>query len=277
MQYFIPVVLSGILTLCACSTTPVSTDTSQTSLEQILTRVHIVDLTHVFSDKTIYWVTAREFELEVVARGETDKGYYYAANNFSCAEHGGTHIDAPIHFAAGGQTVDEIPLEKLIGPAVKIDVSAQALADRDYLVSIEDFVAWEQREGMEIPEGCIVLLETGYSKYYPDKIQYLGTDQRGPEAVTQLHFPGLSPDAAEWLVQRKIHAVGIDTPSIDYGQSQYFKSHVILLKQNIPAFENLANLDRLPSKGFTIIGLPIKIEGGSGGPSRVIALLNKDI
>ncbi|GGZ75475.1 cyclase family protein [Algibacter mikhailovii] len=235
----------------------------------------IVDLTHEFSDETVYWVTAKEFEMEVVADGETDMGFYYAANNFTTAEHGGTHIDAPIHFAKGKQYVNEIPLENLMGSAIKIDVSEKALINPDYLVSIEDFTHWEKTNGMQIPDGSIVLLETGFSKYYPNKKTYLGTDQRGPEAVKLLHFPGLSPEAAQWLVdQRDIKSVGLDTPSIDYGQSQYFKSHVILLSKNIPAFENLTNLSELPSKGFDVVALPMKIKEGSGAPLRIIALVH---
>lgn len=234
----------------------------------------IVDLSHTYSRETVYWVTAKEFELDTVYQGETDKGYYYSAYNFSTAEHGGTHIDAPIHFAKGGQTVDEIPLEKLVGPAIKIDVSAKVLDHPDYLISIADLQEWEKREGQQIPNGSIVLLQTGYSTYYPDRLKYLGTDQRGEAAVKLLHFPGLAPEAATWLVKnRKINAIGIDTPSIDYGQSEYFKTHVILLSENIPAFENLSQLDQLPAKGFEVVALPMKIKGGSGAPLRIIALL----
>jgi len=236
----------------------------------------IIDLTHAFSEETIYWVTAKEFELDVVAKGQTENGYFYAANNFATAEHGGTHIDAPIHFSKDGQSTDEIPLEKLIGPAIKVDVSERSLTNPDYLISVEDFTTWEKEQGMEIPVGSIVLLETGFSKYYPDKIKYLGTDARGPEAVKDLHFPGLSPAAATWLIQhRNINAIGIDTPSIDYGQSQLFESHVTLLGENISAFENLKDLDKLPPLGFQIIALPMKIKGGSGGPLRVVAIVRE--
>ena len=237
---------------------------------------NIIDLSHSYSDKTVYWVTAKEFELDTVFKGQTDKGFYYAANNFSTAEHGGTHIDAPIHFAENAQTVDQIPLEKLIGHAIKIDVTEKCSNNPDYLISIEDFKNWELRNGSKIPNGSIVLIETGFSKYYPDKQKYLGTDERGDHAVKLLHFPGLSPEAATWLVEnRQINSIGIDTPSIDYGQSEFFKSHVILLEKNIPAFENLTNLNKLPSDGFEIIALPMKIEGGSGAPLRIIALVNK--
>ncbi|MCA0931160.1 cyclase family protein [Lutimonas saemankumensis] len=237
-------------------------------------QLKIIDLSHDYSKETIYWVTAKEFELDTVFMGETDKGYYYAANNFSTAEHGGTHIDAPIHFAKGAQTVDEIPLERLIGKAVKVDISSNAMNNNDYLISVDDFLNWEKEHNMTIPEKAIVLLQTGHAEYYPQKEKYLGTDQRGNDAIALLHFPGLSPQAAAWLVkERNINAIGIDTPSIDFGQSQDFQSHVILLSENIPAFENLTNLNQLPDTDFEIIALPMKIKGGSGAPLRIIAIV----
>ena len=263
MKYLVQLCI-GLFVFIACKDQPKDVEVS--------TETTIVDLTHEFSEETVYWVTAREFDLDTVFQGQTEKGYYYSAYDFSTAEHGGTHIDAPIHFASGTQSVDEIPLERLMGPAIKIDVSAKAKGQSDYLVLVEDLENWESNEGMEIPDGSIVLLETGHSSYYPDKKKYLGTENRGEEAVAELHFPGLHPDAAQWLVDnRNINAIGIDTPSIDYGQSEFFQSHVILLSENIPAFENLTNLDQLPSKDFEIIALPMKIKGGSGGPLRIVA------
>lgn len=272
MKQIIYYFLTFFLFAVSCNQVSDSEKTAQPQAKGLDDR-KIIDLTHEFSDETIYWVTAKEFELDVVSKGETDNGYFYSANNFATAEHGGTHIDAPNHFAADGQTTEQIPLEKLIGRAIKIDVHMEALLHRDYLVSINDFKKWESVNG-KIPDGSIVLLETGYSKFYPNKIEYLGTDQRGSEAVKLLHFPGLSPEAAQWLVDnRKINAIGIDTPSIDYGQSEKFGSHVILMTRNIPAFENVTNLNKLPEKGFEVIALPMKIKGGSGGPLRIIALL----
>ena len=232
-----------------------------------------IDLSYDFSDETVYWVTAKEFEKEKVFADKTPQGYYYSAYNYSAAEHGGTHIDAPVHFAEGRQTVDQIPLEQLIAPAVKVDVSAKSSENRDYLISVEDLTNWEKTNG-QIPDGSILFLETGFGKFYPDKLKYLGTDKRGDEAVKDLHFPGLAPEAAKWLVEnRKIKAVGLDTASIDFGQSTDFGSHVALMSNNIPAFENVANLDQLPTKGATVIALPMKIKGGSGAPLRIIALL----
>jgi len=234
-----------------------------------------VDLSYDFSSDTIYWVTAEPFTRTTVAEGKTDKGYFYSAYNFSAAEHGGTHIDAPVHFAENGKKLDELPLTQLIAPAVKIDVSDKAAANRDYLISVDDIKNWEAQNG-KIPEWSIVLLQTGFGKYWPDKKNYLGTDQRGPDAVKELHFPGLDPNAAKWLVEnRKIKAVGIDTASLDYGQATDFGSHVALMTNNIPAFENVANLDKLPAKGFHIFALPMKIKGGSGGPLRIVAFLPK--
>ncbi|MGH7895013.1 MAG: cyclase family protein [Candidatus Binatia bacterium] len=235
----------------------------------------LVDLTHAFDAATVFWPTEKDFVLEKEFDGITDKGYYYAANRFCTAEHGGTHIDAPVHFNASGRTVDAIPLEQLIGRAIVVDVSAQARADRDYQVQIGDLLDWERHHG-RTPEGTIVLLRTGFGRFWPDRTRYMGTDERGPTAVAKLHFPGLHPEAARWLVrERAIKAVGVDTPSIDYGQSALFESHVALFAANVPAFENLANLEQLPARGFTVVALPMKIRGGSGGPLRVVAIVER--
>ncbi|HEX3036108.1 MAG TPA: cyclase family protein [Thermodesulfobacteriota bacterium] len=247
--------------------------TKQNSSSHPFPSGRLIDLTHDFSSETIYWPTSDPFVSETVFSGITDKGFFYAAYKFCTAEHGGTHIDAPIHFSSGKKTVDQISLEQLVGEAVIIDISEKALANRDYQVNTEDFTAWESANG-KIPSNSIVLLYTGYSQYWPDRVKYMGTDKRGPEAVKELHFPGLHPEAAKWLVgNRKISAIGLDTPSIDYGQSQLFESHQILFEQNIPAFENVTNLDKLPSKGALVIALPMKIKEGSGGPLRIIALV----
>ncbi len=232
-----------------------------------------VDLTHPFSAQTLYWPTGRPFVLESEFAGTTDKGFYYESNRYSASEHGGTHLDAPIHFAAGKWSADEIPLEKLSGPAVVIDVSRKTKGQPDYQVGVADFLDWEKRHG-RLPVGAIVLLNTGWAGFWPDPARYLGTAERGPEAVPKLHFPGLDPRAARWLTEnREIDAIGLDTPSIDFGQSTLFESHQILFAKNIPAFENLANLDQLPPTGAYVIALPMKIEKGSGGPLRAVALL----
>ena len=238
-----------------------------------LTNARIIDLTHPFDGQSVYWPTAEAFKLETDFEGMTDKGYFYSAYRYSAAEHGGTHLDSPVHFAKGRHTVDQIPLQQLIGPAIVIDVTQQCATNHDYQVGVADFQNWERRNGTISP-GTIVLLRTGFGKRYPDRQQYLGTDERGAQAVAKLHFPGLDPAAARWLTQnRSIKAIGLDTASIDYGQSTLFESHRILFEKNIPAFENVANLDQLPFKGFSVIALPMKIKGGSGGPLRIVALL----
>ncbi|MDQ2920789.1 MAG: cyclase family protein [Acidobacteriota bacterium] len=233
----------------------------------------VVDLSYPFDSSTVYWPTAESFHLEKDFEGTTDKGYYYSAYKYSAAEHGGTHIDAPVHFAKGQNTVDQIPLEQLMGPGVVVDVTRQCEKNSDYLITESDFKNWERRNG-KIAAGTIVLVRTGFGKFYPDRKRYLGTDQRGAAAVANLHFPGLHPEAARWLTQsRQIKAIGLDTASIDYGQSTLFESHRALFARNVPAFENVANLDKLPVKGFSVIALPMKIRGGSGGPLRIVAIV----
>ena len=261
--------------LVGCEATPPATTVAEkpTPAPPLATPENLVDLTHAFGDDTIYWPTDTQgFGFEVVAAGQTEQGFYYAANRFSSAEHGGTHLDAPIHFAEGRSTVDRIPLRRLVAPGVVVDVSEAALADRDYLVSVADFERWEANNG-PLPDGTIILLRTGYGSHWPDREAYLGTALTGPEAISELHFPGLDPEAAAWLVsERKIAAIGLDTPSIDAGQSTAFGSHVALFEAEIPAFENVANLDQLPAAGFLVVALPMKIAGGSGGPLRIIAM-----
>jgi kynurenine formamidase len=233
----------------------------------------VIDLTYAFGADSVYWPTAEQFKLETDFEGVTDKGYFYSAYRYSAAEHGGTHLDSPVHFAKGHYTVDQLPLEQLMGSAILIDVTAQCAQNPDYLVSVADIENWEKQNG-RIPAGTIVLLRTGFGKFYPDRKKYLGTEERGAEAVAKLHFPGLDPAAARWITQnRSIKAIGLDTASIDYGQSQLFESHRTLFEKNIPAFENVANLDQLPVKGFSVIALPMKIKSGSGGTLRIIAIL----
>ncbi len=241
---------------------------------QALMTANWVDLTHDFEKNTLYWPTNRPFTKDTVFYGLTDKGYFYASFIYSAEEHGGTHFDAPLHFGhPGSRTVEQIPLQELMGPGVVVDVSERALNDRDYLVSVSDLLEWESKYG-SMPDGAIILLRTGYGQFWPDPLAYTGTDLQGDEAVAHLSFPGLDPEAAQWLVDnRNINAIGLDTPSIDRGQSVYFKSHQILCAAEITIYENVANLEKLPEAGSFIIALPMKIKGGSGAPLRIIAML----
>jgi len=239
-----------------------------------LARSTIVDLSHAYGPSTVFWPTSpTKFELERLAFGRTEAGYFYAANTLSTPEHGGTHLDAPIHFAEGGQTTEQIPLERLIAPAVVIDVAERAAADRDYRATRDDVLRFEKVHGT-IARGTIVLLRTGWSRHWPDAKAYLGDDTPGD--ASKLSFPSFGADAARLLVEeRSVAALGVDTASIDYGRSTDFQVHRIAAARNVPGLENLTNLDRLPPRGALVIALPMKIEGGSGGPLRAVALVPK--
>lgn len=253
-----------LLLLCAACTAPAT---------PIYER-EIVDLTWTLDETTIAWPTSPGFRLETQFDGVTDGGWYYRSHVIHGPEHGGTHIDAPVHFYEGRDSTDRIPLHRLIGPGVAVDVRQACARNRDHQIGLEDFEAWEQDQG-RIPDGAIVLLYTGFGAYWPDRARYMGTAELGADAVADLHFPGLDPAAVDWLVtQRKIRAIGLDTPSIDHGQSTDFASHVALFEHNIPAFENVAHLEDLPPRGFVVAALPAKIGEGSGGPLRIIALID---
>jgi kynurenine formamidase len=234
----------------------------------------LLDMTYVYDENTIYWPTAKGFELEKLAWEVGEAGYWYASNEYSASEHGGTHADAPIHFAENGRTMDQIPLEEWIGPAVKIDVTEMCEKNRDYLLSVDDIINWEEQHG-QIPDGAWVIMYTGIdTKYYPDKLMVLGTEKTGEAALPELSFPGFSPESAEFLVkERNFNGIAIDTPSIDYGKSKNFKVHQILFAGDKLALENIANLDKLPVTGATLYVVPMLIKDGTGAPARVFAIL----
>lgn len=230
-----------------------------------------VDLTYSFDKNTIYWPTSDGFHWKETAWGKSAGGYWYTSASYAANEHGGTHLDSPIHFHETGATTDQIPLAKLIAPAVVIDIGAACSRNADYRMTPADIAAWEKKNG-RIPDGSILLVRTGWGARWPDKKRYMGTDRPGD--VANLHFPGLSREAAEFLAkQRRLNGVGIDTASLDYGPSRDFIVHRVLMGAGMFGLENVANLERLPEKGATVIALPMKIKGGTGGPARIIALL----
>jgi len=237
-----------------------------------LARTRLVDLTHVFGTRTLYWPTATSgFQLQQLAFGQTPGGYFYSSYAYAAPEHGGTHLDAPIHFHQGGLTADRIPLEQLIGPAVVIDVSAQAAKEPDYRLTLADVRGWERQHGT-IPRGAFVLLRTGWGMRWPDARRYFGDDTPGD--ASKLHFPSFGVEAARYLVEeRRVGALGADVASIDYGPSTDFMVHRVAAAAGVIGLENLTRLEALPAKGATIIALPMKIENGSGGPVRVVALV----
>jgi kynurenine formamidase len=234
-----------------------------------------IDLTHSFDTSTVYWPTDEPYRHDTVYYGMTEKGYFYSSFKYAAEEHGGTHFDAPVHFGKGQKFIHEVSVDQMHGPGVILDITRQSAENRDYLVSVADFENWEKQYG-KIPDGAIILLNTGFGKYWDDHLKYTGTLKTGKEGVAELHFPGLDPVAAKWLVEsRRIKAIGLDTPSIDYGQSKDFQTHRILCAAGLTMYENVANLDQVPAKGSYIVALPMKIKGGSGAPLRIVAIVEK--
>jgi kynurenine formamidase len=235
---------------------------------------NILDMTYSYDGDTVYWPNASSFKLTTEFRGTTERGYWYAANFYAASEHGGTHADAPLHFAKDGRTIDQISLAEWIGPAIKIDATKQCARDRDYLLSVEDVKKWEKKYG-RIPEGAWVIMSTGVgTQFYPDPKRVLGTDKRGLPALHELSFPAFSRESAEFLTkERSIKGIAIDTPSIDYGKSQDFWVHRTICGADKLVLENIANLDKLPAKGATLYVIPMSIKGGTGAPARAFAIL----
>ncbi|MEP6962068.1 MAG: cyclase family protein [Acidobacteriota bacterium] len=267
-----PVIFAAAL-LSSCTTAPPSPEIFSAAnpvINPAINPAKLVDLSYAYDEKTIYWPNAEGFRHRKDTWKVTPNGYWYAAGEFTSAEHGGTHIDSPIHFAQGKQALDQIPVGKLIAPAVVIDIATKAAAFRDYRASLTDIADFEMAHG-PIPAGSIVVFRTGWGKFWPDRKQYLGSDVKGD--VEHLHFPGILQDTAKLLVERKVNGVAIDTASLDYGPSKDFITHQTLTAANIFGLENLANADQLPITGATLIALPMKIAEGSGGPARVVALL----
>jgi len=217
----------------------------------------VVDLGHSLSVTDPSWTGERVFQRT------PEKGDGYVGGTFSSDEHFGTHLDAPAHFG-GKWTVDQIPADRLVRPGICINVTGKP---EDYQVTVADVKAFEAKNGA-IPEGAIVMIATGWDARWPDQKRYMN------ERAGIKHFPGIHPDAAAYLAKdRKVAGIGIDTPSVDYGPSQKFETHNLTMPLNVFHIENAANLTSLPASGFTLVVAPIKLAGGSGGPTRVFALL----
>jgi kynurenine formamidase len=219
----------------------------------------VVDLGHALSATDPSWSGTPVFQRK------PEKGDGYVGGSFSSDEHFGTHLDAPAHFG-GAWTVDQIPVDRLVRPGICIVLTGKS---EDYQVTVADVKAFEAKHGA-IPEGAIVMIATGWDSRWPDPKRYMN-ERNGVK-----HFPGLSIDAASYLAKdRKVVGIGIDTPSIDYGPSEKFETHNLTMKLNLFHIENATNLTALPASGFTLVVAPIKLAGGSGGPTRVFALLQK--
>jgi len=228
-------------------------------------KTRVVDLAYAISDKEVAWPgDEHPFEAKQIA-SPAKEGYF--TRSFCMLEHYGTHLDAPAHFPPGKTPVDKIPAERLFGPAVVMDVRDEAAKNPDYQLTLDRIARWEQEHG-KIPEGAIVVLRTGWSSRWPDTQKYRNTDRNGV-----MHFPGYSTDAVVRLILRKVSGLTIDTLSVDYGPSQQFPVHKLSHGAGLYHVENLSDLSALPESGAFLIVAPIKLEGGSGGPARVFAIL----
>src|SRR5450432_2536081 len=228
-------------------------------------KTRVLDLSYAINDKLVPWPTdKRWFEAQVNATVEKD-GYF--TRSFWMLEHYGTHLDAPIHFPPGTTTVDRIPAKQLFGSGVVIDVREESAKDADYRLTAERVEDWEKRHG-RIPEGAIVVLRTGWASRWPDATKYRNQDGKG-----KMHFPGFSAAAVKVLLDRRVNGLGCDTLSVDYGASEDFAVHRLALGAGLYQLENLADLKDVPEAGAFVIVAPIKLEGGSGGPVRVFALV----
>jgi kynurenine formamidase len=228
-------------------------------------RSRLVDLSYAISDAMPQWPgDAGSFEARIESSIERD-GFF--ARSFRMREHYGTHLDAPAHFFAGALSVAAIPVERLFGPAVVFDAREAAAADPDSELRAAEIAAWEQRHGL-VPRGAIALLRTGWASRWPDAGLYRNQDADGT-----MHFPGFSADAARTLIERGASGIGCDTMSVDPGASRDYPVHRLALGAGLYQLENLADLGALPEAGASLVVAPIKLEGGSGGPCRVFALL----
>jgi kynurenine formamidase len=225
----------------------------------------VIDMTYVINDHSPSW-PGDDHPFSVVVT-DTPAKEGYLTRKFTMLEHYETHMDAPAHFPPGKETLDQFPIQHFFGPGIVIDVRDKVAKNADYRLTPEDIQAWEAHHG-QIPAGAIVMLRTGWASRWPDQRRYRNMDAKGV-----MHFPGYSVPAAKLLISRRVSGLCIDTLSIDYGPSANFEVHRTTLPAGLFHVENIANLDKLPATGAFIIAAPIKLEGGSGGPVRVFAIL----
>ncbi len=223
-----------------------------------------VDLTHTLTPEFPRWPGYSPFEVQ---NSHTYARHGFFANAWHVHEHSGTHVDAPLHFSAKGSSAAEIRAGALVTPAVVIDIRSRARRDPDAEVRVEDIKAWERKHG-RMPRGAAVMMWSGWENRVGDQQAFLNIDSKGV-----MHFPGFSPEAAEFLVkERSVVGIGVDTISLDHGPSTDFGAHFAVLPTNRWGVENLANLGKIPPRGATLfVGVP-RVQGASGGPARVVAV-----
>ena len=225
--------------------------------------VKVLDLGHPLADTDPTWTGEKVFSRTETANFAKDGA---AMGKLAFDEHFGTHLDAPAHFG-GSWTTDRIPVDRLVRPAVCIDITGKAGADEDYRLTVADIRAFEARSG-PIAEGVVVLVATGWDRRWKEPGRYMNV-RNGVK-----HFPGIAVDAAALLARdRKVAGIGIDTPSVDYGPSENFETHRTTMPLNVYHIESATNLTALPATGFTVVVAPINVVGGSGGPTRIFALI----
>ena len=226
----------------------------------------VIDLTHALNDKVPNWEGSAQSPYSAKELGNMERDGYFS-RVLTLPEHFGTHLDAPAHFCATGWTVEQIPAERLVGPLVLLDARKQSASNADYEISTQDISTWEKTFG-RIPAGAIVLANTGWAARWPSA-RFRNADAKGTK-----HYPGYARGAVSWLVeQRSICGIGIDTMGVDYGVSEDHPNHRYTGAHNVYHLENVANVEQVPPAGALLIAAPAKLEGGSGGPVRIFALV----
>jgi kynurenine formamidase len=226
---------------------------------------NVVDLTHTMSAEfpTFFGVPGIEMQRQFDFKKDGFNLYWWRI-----VEHAGTHLDAPIHFSENGMTADQIAAASLVVPLCVIDVTAQAAKNADYQMTRADLETYEKKHG-RIPDNACVAMHSGWARYANDAAKFSGKDASG-----SFHFPGVSPDAAQWLLSnRKVAGLAVDTLSLDYGPSKDFKTHYAWLPSGRWGLENVAGLDKVPASGATlVVGAP-KVKDATGGLTRLFALV----
>lgn len=261
---------------------PMTLSLAQLATELASGQVQVIDLTHTLSPEfpalqlPPQFGQVWSFKAERISQyDDAGPGWYW--NNFSCGEHTGTHFDAPAHWITGkdhpNNTVDTIAATNFIAPAVVVDASAEVAADADWLLTVDFLQTWEERHG-RIPQGAWLLLRTDWSKRISDPASYVNMKEDGA------HTPGPTQAAVEWLIrERDVHGFGVETINTDAGQSYAwplaYPCHTLMHGANKFGLQCLKNLDQLPPTGALIVSAPLKIQGGSGSPLRVLALTTK--
>ncbi|WP_031159802.1 cyclase family protein [Streptosporangium roseum] len=242
--------------------------------------VEVIDLTAPLSSETPIlrlpepFGNTVPFTLKEISRYD-DRGPAWYWNDISTGEHTGTHFDAPVHWvtARDGEDVSQVPVDRLIAPAVVLDLSAEAGENPDFLLEIEHVKAWQEANG-PLPDGGWLLYRTGWDARSHDQERFLNADEAGP------HTPGISAECARWLAEETpIAGLGVETVGTDAGAAHGFEPafpcHSFLLGAGKYGLTQLRNLDRLPVTGAVVVAPPLPIVGGSGSPVRVLALVER--